>query len=264
MTPRTEMSKTVSDENGRDAASDPECTGAMQSWGKEVKSCVSMQHGVGEGTEVTQSRSSTLFLPQRAFSPVSVTLSQLWRGIQVPSHQLNIRVEHFTEVNSWPFHVDPVKPGHTEVFLRMQETAHWLQGLTTSVTHYQSPSEMTTWHVSNSPPTFTRPSSPAHHRTSHCRSSPGKQGRAPSMTFMKGHSEPSSSCPIRETPISQSSQSKWNWKCLQSLFKKQTNYKWLRLTFKIPLSATIPQPCFTPEDVCCYWKIKIYIYILSF
>lgn len=157
------MSKIVSNENGRDAASDPESTGAMQTWGKEVKSYVSTQHGVGEGTEVTQSRSSTLFLPQRAFSPVSVTLRQLWRGVQVPSHQLNIRVEHFTEVNSWLFHVDPVKPGHTEEFLGMQETAHWLQGLTTSEIHYQNPPEMTTWRVSNSPPTFTWPSSPARH-----------------------------------------------------------------------------------------------------
>lgn len=151
------MSKTVSNENGREAASDPESTGATQTWGKEVKSYVSTQHGVGEGMEVTQSRSSTLFLPQRAFSPVSVTFSQLWRGIQVPSRQLNIRVEHFREVNSWPFPVDPVKPGHTEEFLRMQETAHWLQGLTTSVTHYQSPSEMTTRHVSNSPPPLHGP-----------------------------------------------------------------------------------------------------------
>lgn len=258
------MSKTVSNENGRDAAPDPESTGATQTWGKEVKSYVSTQHGVREGMEVTQSRSSTLFLPQRAFSPVSVTLSQLWQGIQVPSRQLNVRVEHFREVNSWPFPVDPVKPGHTEEFLRMQETA-----LTTG-THYEcDPLPKSIWNDHTTceqlSPTFTWPSSPARHHTSHWRSSPGKQGRAPSMTFMKRHSKPSSSCPIRETPISQSSQSKWNWKCLQSLFKKQTNYKWLRLTFKILLSATIPQPCFTPEDVCSYyWKIKYtYTFYLS-
>lgn len=200
------MNKTVNSENVQTKKLHLSLKAATERQSFEVKG--EQLHVCPRG-ESERARAATL--KRHCHPPGQGRVNRLWLGTQVSLHWPPIRVTQFSEVKWRQFHVDPLNKPAVVQSVSEREKMH---------TDNRDAREHSSGQVHLLATYLTCEQHALPHTPGPCHFTLSRRPRKQGGHHPHRGSKPSSSCPMMEIPLHKPLESKWVWKCFQSLWKK--------------------------------------------